>query len=690
VGATPGSLFVNDTASLSATVANDSANGGVTWNCAPAGSCGSFSSNQSASGAAVTYTAPATAGSVTITATSVTNTFISASAPPITINAASGIQVILSKPPQWSLATSATTTISATVTNDPANSGVSWSCTPAASCGSLSPNQTASAAATTFTAPAAAGTIVITATSVSDNAVHASTTVAVGAAGTLADGNYVFTLAGANIVLGSQTPYFAAGVFVVKGGAITGGEQDWGDTFTAASDRINGAGSSISTAADGNLQITLQTCNASDCTLTDSNIGVNGIETLTGTLVSPSRALISEFDGSASGSGTLDLQTSAAAPAGSYAFFVTGDNQNLLTFGIGGVINVDSPQTISGTGSVFDVNANGSGTAFQNEALATSVVSAPDSFGRVLFKLNPADSRNFQQIIFAGYIVDAKHIQLVEVQDAFNAFLVGTAYAQTSSGNFSSANVSGNSYVVKVLGFDTQSNFQLAGLVTANADGTVGGTISYNDLNSMFVNPPSQSAITGGTYTVDPTGRVTMTGVTDGTITLNLQLYLDGNGNAPAISMDSSDILAGPGFQQIGGGSFTAASFSGKYAMNATGIQIPLNTPKFNQSEFDATGPVAVSPAGTFSGFTDLNAFGGSPFQGIASFTVQTPNLNVAGTVTSSPNGVFTGSITGLDVKTNSNQDPFTYYLIDSKRAVAIETDGNQLTLGYFELQSLP
>ena len=43
--------------------------------------------------------------------------------------------------------------------------------------------------------------------------------------------------------------------------------------------------------------------------------------------------------------------------------------------------------------------------------------------------------------------------------------------------------------------------------------------------------------------------------------------------------------------------------------------------------------------------------------------------------------------MTGLDATTSTNQDAFTYYVIDTTKVVAIETDPNQLTLGYFELQ---
>jgi hypothetical protein len=62
--------------------------------------------------------------------------------------------------------------------------------------------------------------------------------------------------------------------------------------------------------------------------------------------------------------------------------------------------------------------------------------------------------------------------------------------------------------------------------------------------------------------------------------------------------------------------------------------------------------------------------------------------LTLTGDFIADPSGVFTTNtgITGLDVLGPANQDTFTYYLIDNQRAVAIETDPNQLTLGYFEL----
>jgi hypothetical protein len=59
----------------------------------------------------------------------------------------------------------------------------------------------------------------------------------------------------------------------------------------------------------------------------------------------------------------------------------------------------------------------------------------------------------------------------------------------------------------------------------------------------------------------------------------------------------------------------------------------------------------------------------------------------VSGTFAANANGIFTGSITGIDSTSAATADSFTYYLVDGTQAVAIETDTNQLTLGYVVLQ---
>ncbi len=669
----PASLLTNAAASLTATVTNDSANAGVTWSvtCGSTGTgaCGTVSNTTATT---ATYTAPAaspTANTVTVTATSVTDTSKSASAE-ITITTT--IAVTLGPAPT-SLQLSSGAAFTAIVADDSANAGVTWTATcGSAACGSFSAAKTASGAPTDFSAPTtvtSGNTVTVTATSVTDATKYASAQITITNANTtLANGTYIFSLAGAN----AASPYYVAGAFIVSGGSITSGEQDFIDLGTIANDKLNGANSAISTTADGNLQITLTTCNGTDCSGTDSNVGVSGVETLDAALSSSSSARIIEFDSSTTSSGGIARQTSASSPTAGYAFVISGLDAHAIPLAIGGVLNIDGSGTISGNGSVFDLNDSffEGGQVLQKQSFAASTVSAPDSFGRIVFSLAPSAASGVFGIDLAGYVVDATHIRLVETSDSFSGTLAGMALGQgANTGNFST--IAGNSYVAALTGFESIGAFQAAGVFSAGAGGTVSGAMNYNDLTGIA--PQTPSAITGGTYTVDSTGRVTMTAVTDGIETFNLQFYLTGNAQesaATAITLDANDTLGGIGFQQTGGGFFSEASFFGAYALDATGVDLGAN-------ELNAVGPVTADGAGSATGSVDLNDLA----------VAQNTGLPVSATFASNTNGAFTGKIMGLDVTANSNNDVFAYYVIDTTKVIAIETDQNQLTLALFTLE---
>jgi hypothetical protein len=475
----------------------------------------------------------------------------------------------------------------------------------------------------------------------------------------LADGNYVFSVNGQDLT--NQT-YAIAGQFVLSGGLITGGEQDFvACCVLGGIDLINPVGSTVATTTDGNIQIQLTTCNDLDCTTTDPNIGVAGVETINGTLVSSTSALLTEVDTTDTASGLLELQTSTAAPTGGYAFAISGLNSGGSNMAIGGVINIDSPGGISGVGSVFDINFVG--TAKRSQIFAASSFTGPDAAGRVAFTLNPDVSTGVPGFGLAGYIVDANHIRLV--QNSSNGVTSGLALAQGSStGTF--ATLSG-SYVTSLSGSDPNGSAQAAGILTATA-GAFTGFISYNDLATFSA---GAVPLTGGTYTVDLTGRIEMNGVTDGTVSYDVELYEDGNGNAMAITVDAGHVMAGEAVLQAAG-PFTASSFAGSYALNVAGAAPSATT----EPAFNAVGPVTVDGVGAFSGFADLNS----------NFVV-TPALPVSGTYAVDASGLFfSGNLTGLDVTTAANADTFVYYPIDSTKIVAIETDANQLTLGGFVL----
>lgn len=116
-----------------------------------------------------------TSSKVTITATSAADTTQSATATLTLIPVV--VTVSISNAPPPTIGTGGTAAVAATVLSDFSSSGVTWSCTPVATCGSFNPAQTASGISSIYTAPAtipALGTVTITATSVSTSSVSAS------------------------------------------------------------------------------------------------------------------------------------------------------------------------------------------------------------------------------------------------------------------------------------------------------------------------------------------------------------------------------------------------------------------------------------------------------------------------------------------------------------------------------------
>lgn len=667
----PGTLDTSTTANLTAIVSNDGKNGGVKWSVSCSGSqCGSFSAASTASGVATVYTAPAAAPSpamVTITATSVSDTTKSASATISITTPSAPISVALNPQPPASLAAGTPASFAAVVSNDGANAGVTWTVTcGGAQCGSFSPSTTPSATATTYTAPAVPptpATVTVTATSVTDTTKSASASIAItGPPPILADGNYVYHLAGED----PSDLYFVAGAFTVQNGVITGGEQDYMDNGGGgANDTLIPSGSSLST-ANGNVQIVLNTG--------DPNVGVNGVETLRGAIVSNSRLLISEFDSFATASGSLDLQTSTAAPAGGYAFNLGGYDglspQNNLA--VGGIINI-SGASISVGGSVLDYNDGGS--VAQEQSFASGTVSAPDSFGRLTLTLNPSANAGIPSFAVAGYIVSVNQIQLVETNDSLNGDLGGQALGQGSNtGQFNQAAVAGASYAFGAQGIDGVGIVQMAGGFGLNANGTVSGAMAINDLSLH-----NGAQITSGTYTVDPTGRVTLSVVATVTpvnapafsLPYTFQLYLDGNGNALELGVDNTQVTSGLSYLQTA----SSADFEGTYALGVFGF-VDIN----HEPAWSAVGPVTVA-SDTFSGFTDysvqIDANGN-----YNSVSVVTPGVSLSGSE-DSLNGLL--SLTGLNAQSVQATSGFGYYPIDNRRVLAIEIDGQQMGLMMLE-----
>jgi hypothetical protein len=219
-------------------------------------------------------------------------------------------------------------------------------------------------------------------------------------------------------------------------------------------------------------------------------------------------------------------------------------------------------------------------------------------------------------------------------------------------------------------GTDTLGNLQLVTELAFGAPSS--GATGYMDFNDLSTQEPaSPDPVSAASYTADAFGRVMLT-ITDtaGTDTYNLNLYLDGNGDALAISLDTTDTLGGSfGGQVTNTG--TDANFNTTYAGTFFGFDAASG------EFFSAVGPITATGTGdSLSGFTDFNLLGAT-----------TPDALLTGTYANYTNGngiLSPVGITGLDVDSSfANTDNFNMYEIDTGGdGVLIETDVNQLTLG--------
>jgi hypothetical protein len=668
------SLNTGTSTGLAATVNNDPNNAGVTWrvSCGSA-SCGTISPASTASGAAATYTAPSavpTPATVIVTATSVTDNTKSVSAS-ITITASGpppAISVSFVTQPPSSMVISTTTSIAASVNNDTKNGGVTWSVTCGSSqCGSFSPTTTVSGSSTAYAAPSAVptpATVTVTATSVTDNTKSTSATITITAAAppVIADGTYVYHLSGQD----NNLSYYVVGAFSIKNGVITGGEEDYTDAANFNTNQLVAASSSI-IATGANIQLVFAT--------TDPKIGVNGVLALRGTMVSNTRMLLSEYDSFGAATGALDLQTSTAAPAGGYAFAINGVDsttaENQLV--IGGVLNFSGP-SLNTANSVFDYN-DGSGQILLAQGFSSGLVSASDSFGRIVISLTPSSSSSVPSIALTGYVLDGHTIQLLESQtDNLNGDLGGTALAQGSNaGQFSANNVANVTYVHASQGQDTNGPLYLGGAFNFAPGGSVSGLLAFNDI---FNTTGKGNSFSGATYNVNPTGRVVVTNVVPSNlqnITLSFILYLDGNGNSVIMGADNIQQTSGLAYQQNG-----LADYEGSYAIASQGF---LDGPAYEQP-YGAVGPVTIS-SDTFNGFTDytsqdpnLQQNGPTPFDNYS-------NVPLTGTENNST-GLMT--LSGLNSLDFSYSGGFGYYPIDANRVLAIDLD--KQSTGFLMLES--
>ena len=594
-------------------------------------------------------------------------------------SSSTGLEIVITTAPA-SMVVGATADVVATVTDDPKNGGVTWSCSPAPSCGttSFNPDQTQSGAASMFTAPSVippgSQQVTITATSVSDTSISSnSVNITIG----VASNNFSFYVTGREANVAGDT-YSIAGIVTISAdgsGRVLGGVEDYndGDGITSPQpngDSITGGSLVMDHDGSGNGILTLMIPG-------NTNLGVNGRESFALNFPNSTHALITQFDGTATSSGSLDLQTSTSVPtSGGFSFVASGAGVDGEPVADGGVF------TITGTSiaGIVDVNDGG---AFSRGTLFTGILGPADSLGRGTITNNAGFPVSFNY-----YMVGPEVIRIVNVDPTDTA--VGSAFGQGSNPSFSNGSIRQSVFSLEnsPTGYAAAGQFSTSPAADAKPESNASAVAhqgqpasnefdGIGDLNELDGAVLTAANITG-TYSLDSNGYGTLNfdGGFGDVATLGIYAVdpalniLDPNnpsaGGGVAVLAEMDENLVGIG-ALLPQADVAVTSFAGFYAFGAQG----QTSAGFD--EFDFLGGATVSEAGTvFSGTGSLS----DPF---ATLTGGVESQTAAFSATAVPDTApgHAGRYTLNPVAVASTTSDFTPF--DFTTVTAYQANGQQL-----------
>jgi hypothetical protein len=472
------------------------------------------------------------------------------------------------------------------------------------------------------------------------------------------DGNYTFS------VVGSDSNGFAlamAGTLDACGcsaGTISSGTVDIADPSGDDPAATIGSPSSYSISSDGRGTARLF--------ITAGGVALPEID-MDFVLNSSSHGQIIRYDGSGSGSGTIDAQVSGASlGASSYAYSLSGSDFSENPLATNGAFTLDSNGNILTSGATagiadfvygFPSNINYQGVALSGNVQAGSgttpgVATMDSAFGNLTFDVYP---------------IDSNHAKLIEADG--NYILVGDIFSSTSP-SMPASNV-----VFSGSGVDsTGVPFATGGIV--NSDGASQLTSGLQDVNDgglvdgggSTVSPSSFS----GSFVESPVGSgrfvLTMSNFFGGTVfaaypTNSGILYIETDTTANA------GITSGVMWPQSSGAGIIASQ---GYGMNFTGLDIS-DVVDNGEIQLDEIAQFNATSTTAFTGLVDVND-GGS-----------TGTSNFVGTLT--PNSDGTGSAV---LNSNPALGGFFYYAASTTAVPFISTDSTDVGVGMLQGQSSP
>jgi hypothetical protein len=609
------------------------------------------------------YTAPTTvpsvnSGQVTITATALKNPNgtsggganlpITSNTATITVSPGLGLQIVS---PPATVPAGGSAQFNATL-NGVSDPNATWtvSSTAGGDFGSINANSGVYSAPSF---PPPGDTVTITA---SDQGTTATTTVSIAYSDNVFKGSFAFSYTGND----SQGFLAAAGSFTTDGaGGITGGIEDVSSFSTGIDPSVQIKSTSrYIVNADGRGTITLDTA--------------EGTQHLAFVLTTNQHAIITRFDSTATGSGSMDAQTSTqvccslSVISGSYAFSVMGTDASFNPEAIAGEFSANyvsgATGTVSAAGSLLDIHdgATSSATITTNASLTSDSSYSLDSFssgsGRGTLSLNTAVGT----LNFAFYIVDSTKLYVVEIDQSPAPRLAG----KLVSAAVSPAGLASASYVMTAGGSATLPSQSTVGpyaagavFVSSGSGGVSGGIIDVNNQGTLTPNAALGSSCG---YTVDSvTGRVDLKLCPSGSGSVTSEFamypYQTSTSTQPqsflVVEIDPNALSTGEAFEQTS----TSPLSSGGFAFGLAGQGVTHGGRSTSARNLDGH-------IGESTGTLDMNFFGATNSYPITAASLGSPTSG-RGTLTVTATGPGTFKLV--------------YYVVGANNALLLDGDAN-------------
>jgi hypothetical protein len=450
-------------------------------------------------------------------------------------------------------------------------------------------------------------------------------------------------------------------------GNVVAGEQDYNDAFGLTSPEPGG-----DTITGGNLTVSATTGQGTLTLITNNlKLGVGGTETFGVQFVNTKHALIGQLDGTATSSGSMDLQTLPSTLSGNYAFTISGVSGLYLQIAFGGVFSISGTSLSNG---ILDVND--AQNVKTGEAFTATTISAADAFGRGSIGGFSIDG---VPIALNYYIVGPEVIRIIDVNPTDSS--VGSAFSQGANA-FTNASLGSSVFALAgnpwTAGMDALGQFSTSNTSSSPADFSGVGD-DYEPVNGVASAPAFPIA---GTYSIGANGYGSLIfrpfslgdfsslGIYMTDPTLNLNDPNNPTGGGGALVLDLDIVLSGASGVLIPQTDTTTAHFTGNYAVAAQDFN------KFNSKcplcEFDMVGQGSVT-AGTLS----LTGLVSDPF-----VTVSAAKTSSGDTLSSTPlaDAINPGRYSMLSTNTTPNPLAATLNGVSLNFDVAVyQASGEQL-----------